>query len=70
MQAYREVEEFLVRFPSYFLAHRWKSTITNYLTHMDVAPIASKAIAPSPAKSTMTLAHTTLSSNVMSVLVL
>jgi len=63
MQAYREVEEFLVRFPSYFFAHKWKNTIIGYLTDMDVAPIASKAIAPSLAKSAMTLARATSSSN-------
>ncbi len=56
MQAYREVEEFFVRFPSYFLAQKWKSTITGYLTDMDVAPPASEAVVPSPIESVVTLA--------------
>jgi hypothetical protein len=64
MQVYREVEEFLVRFPSYFFAHKWKSTITSYLTDMDMTPIASEVVVPSLAKSAMTLARATSSSNV------
>ncbi len=70
MQAYREVEEFLVKFPSCFLAQKWKSTITGYLTNMDAAPIAFEAIAPSPVESAVTLARATSSSNATSVSVL
>jgi len=70
MQAYREVEEFLIRFPSCFLAHRWKSTITGYLTDMDAAPVASEAVAPSPAKSVVTLIYVTSNNNVTSMSVL
>jgi hypothetical protein len=63
MQAFREVEEFLVRFPSCFLAQRWNSTITSYLTDMDAAPTTLEVVAPSPAKSVVTLARATSSSN-------
>ncbi|CAM6056953.1 unnamed protein product [Sphagnum tenellum] len=67
MQAYREVEEFLVRFPSCILAQRWKNTITGYLTDMDVTPVTSEAVAPSPTKSVVTLARATLNNNATSV---
>jgi hypothetical protein len=69
MQAYRDVE-FLVKFPSCFLAQRWKSTITGYLTNMDTTPVTSKAIAPSLIESAVTLAHATSSNNATSMLVL
>ncbi|CAM6017352.1 unnamed protein product [Sphagnum balticum] len=69
MQAYREVE-FLIKFPSCFLAQKWKSTITNYLIHMDVAPIALEAIVPSPAEFAVTLARATSNNNATSVSVL
>jgi hypothetical protein len=65
MQAYREVEEFLV--PRCFLAQRWKSTITGYLIDMDVAPVTSEGITPSLAKSAVTLARATSSINVTSM---
>ncbi len=63
MQAYREVEEFFVKFPSCFLAQKWKSTITSYLTDMETTLAASKAFAPSLAKSVVTLAHATSNNN-------
>ncbi len=68
--AYKEVEEFFIKFPSCFLAQRWKSTITGYLTDMDVAPVTSEAIAPSPVESAVTLACATSNINATSVLVL
>jgi len=70
MQAYKEVEEFFFRFPNYFLAHRWKSTITIYLSDMDVVLTASKAVTPSLVESVVTLARVTSSSNATSVSVL
>jgi hypothetical protein len=70
MEAYREVERFLFKFPNCFLAKRWKSTITGYLIHMNAALIASEAVAPSAAESAMTLARATSSSNVTSMSVL
>ncbi|CAM6022183.1 unnamed protein product [Sphagnum balticum] len=70
MQVYKEVEEFLVKFPSCFLAKRWKSTIADYLTNMDATPVASKAVAPFPAECVMTLAHATSNNNATSTLVL
>ncbi len=42
MQAYREVEEFLFRFPSCFLAQKWKSIIIDYLTNIDALPTPYK----------------------------
>ncbi|CAK9869410.1 unnamed protein product [Sphagnum jensenii] len=70
MKAYKEVEEFLIKSRNYFLAQRWKSTITDYLTDMDATPAALEAVAPSPAKSTVTLAHAISSNNATSVSVL
>jgi hypothetical protein len=67
MQVYKEVEEFLIKFPSFFLAQRWKSTIISYLTNMDASPAPSNAIVPSPVESAVTLACATSSSNVTSV---
>ncbi len=67
MQVYREVEEFIVRFPSCFLAQRWKNIIIGYLTDIDTTQVASEVVAPFPTKSIVTLAHATLSSNAMSV---
>jgi hypothetical protein len=65
MQAYREVEEFFIRFPNCFLAQKWKSTITSYMT-----PVALKVIAHFLAEFVVTLAHATSSSNVTSMSVL
>ncbi len=69
MEAYREVERFLFKFPNCFLAKRWKSTITDYLIDMNAALTASEVVAP-PAESAVTLARATLSSNVTSMSVL
>jgi hypothetical protein len=70
MQAYKEVEEFFVKFLSWFFPQKWKSTITGYLIDMDTTPTTSKAATPSPAESIVTLAYATSNNNVMSMLVL
>jgi hypothetical protein len=50
--------------PQFFLAQRWKSTITSYLINMDTTPTALEAIAPSPIESIVTLACATSNNNV------
>jgi len=61
------IEEFFVRFPNCFLAHRWKSIITGYLTNMDAAPVALEVVIPSPIESAVTLARAPSNNNVTSM---